>query len=557
MKKSFVLLSLWCLGLWSAVAAQSVNDGKMLLKQGKAKEAVAALQKAVAASARNVEALLWLGQAHLQTGRADSAEVYGRRVLDLEDKNPAGFILVSKAALEQKNRQVALQTLRKGLKANKNNAALLIQLGYFHMATDSADQAIGDFSLAKESDPKSAVAWEGLGDAYANGKPPNNAVAILQYEAAIKIDSVRIEVHKKLSAAYAKERRWNEAARAYATIVKLDTTDQAALFELGMLYNRGSLYPEAANVFRLHTRRFPAVQKGWELYMESRYRSKRNYPEVVTAADQVLKADPKSAKAQRMLAHALYVTEQYGRAITMYKQIAAADTLGFDNMRRWADAYVKTKQDSLAALTYEAVLKIDATKPEVYSEAGTILMRLKKWDRAAEMFEKRYKIDPTAASAFVSYAYCNTQLKRFENARGALRQAITLRPQRLDYHFSLAICLHNMDSLQTTGRMEYETVVKLADTSVVKYKNELVEAHKWIGVTLWIDKKYPQAIESLEKALALKNDDAATHFWKARALAQMLKFDDAIKEYRVALKLDPKNKEAKKELDDLVARQGQ
>jgi len=557
MKKSYVLLSLWCMGLWSAVAAQSVNDGKMLLKQGKAKEAVAVLQKAVAVSSRNVEALLWLGQAHLQTGRADSAEVYGRRVLDLEDKNPAGFILVSKAALEQKNRQVAWQTLRKGLKANKNNAALLIQLGYFHMATDSADQAIGDFSLAKESDPKSAVAWEGLGDAYANGKPPNNAVAILQYEEAIKIDSIRIEVHKKLSAAYAKERRWNEAARAYATIVKLDTTDQAALFELGMLYNRGTLYPEAANVFRLHTRRFPAVQKGWELYMESRYRSKRNYPEVVTAAEQVLKADPKSAKAQRMLAHALYVTEQYDRAITVYKQIAVADTLGFDNTRRWADAYVKTKQDSLAALTYEAAFKIDANKAEVYGEAGTIYMRMRKWERAAEMFEKRFKLDPKATTAYLNYANCNIQLGRIDTARVALRQVVALRPDYLPARLSLARCLANAryktDSLQT-AHGEFETVIKTADTAVVKYKNELFDANNGMAYVYYVEKKYPQTNEALDKALKFKPNDAPTRKFKAQILFLMANLEEAAREYRSYLKLNPKDREAAKELEDVEKR---
>jgi len=550
MKKSFVLLSLFCMGLLSAVTGQPLNDGKRLLKQGKAKEAVAVLQKAVAVSPRNVEALLWLGQAYLQSGRADSAEVMGRKVLDLEDKNPEGFILVSKAALEQKNRQAALQTLKKGLKSNKNNAALLMQLGYFHMATDSADQAVIDFSQAKEANPQSAVAWEGLGDAY--GKSGSNAVAILQYEQAIKFDSTRVEVHKKLSTAYTKDRRWNEAARAYAAIVKLDTTDQAALFELGMLYNRGNLFPEAANVFRLHTRRFPAVQKGWELYMESRYRSKRNYAEVVTAADQVLKADPKSTKAQRMLAHGLYETQQYDRAIAAYKHLAGADTLGFDHTKRWADAYAKTKQDSLSALTYEAAFKIDATKPEVYGEAGAIYMRMRKWERAAEMFEKRFTLDPKATTAYLNYANCNIQLGRIDSARVALRQVVTLRPEYLPARLSLARCLsqarYKTDSLQI-ARGEFETVIKTADTAVVKYKNELFEANSGVAYSYYVEKKYPQVLEALDKALKLKPNDAPTHKFKAQILFLMSNLEEAAREYRTYLKMNPKDKEAAKELE--------
>lgn len=555
MKKSFVLLSFLSMGLFSAATGQSLNDGKMLLKQKKVKEAVAAFQKAVAASPRNVEALLWLGEAHLQAGRADSAEVYGRRVLDLEDKNPEGFILVSKATLEQKNQQVALQTLRKGLKANKNNPALLMQLGYFHLATDSADHAVIDFSQAKEANPKSPAAWEGLGDAY--GQTGSNAVAILQYEEAIKLDSSRVEVHKKLSTAYTKERRWNEAARAYAAIVKIDTTDQEALFELGMLYYRGNLFPEAANVFRLHTRRFPAVQKGWELYMESRYRSHRNYAEVVTAAEHVLKADPKSTQAQHMLGHALYETQQYDRAIATYKKLATADTLGFDDTRRWADAYAKTKHDSLAVMTYEAAFKIDATKADAYNEAGAVYMRMRKWERAAEMFEKRFILDPKATTAYLNYANCNIQLGRIDTARVALRQVVALRPDYLPARLSLARCLsqarYKTDSLQV-ARGEFETVITMADTAVVKYKNELFEANSGIAYSYYVEKKYPQVIEALDRALKLKPVDAPTHKFKAQILFLMTNLDEAAREYRIYLKLNPKDREAAKELTQVETR---
>jgi len=161
------------------------------------------------------------------------------------------------------------------------------------------------------------------------------------------------------------------------------------------------------------------------------------------------------------------------------------------------------------------------------------------------------------ASAYVNYALSNMGLGRYDTARVALRQAIAIRPQSLQYHLYLARCFGQLDSLTTAGRTEYEIVVKLADTSVVRYKAELAEAYKYIGVAFWLDKKFPPALESLEKSLSFKSDDAFTHLWKARSLSQMLKIDDAIKEYRVVLKLEPKNKEAKKELDDLLARQGQ
>ena len=205
MRKSIGLFALLLLGIFSTVAGQSkLADGQALLKQGNAKEAIAVLNKVVANTPRNIDAWLALGQAHLEAGQVDSANFAGEKALDLDGKNPEAYVLVAKAAMAQKDNKVAYEMLKKGLKYNKNSVPLLIQLGWFHMETDSADHAVIDFSRAKEVNPRSAAAFEGLGDAYAKmGSAP---VAILQYEEAVKVDSLNIGVYQKLSKAYYQQR---------------------------------------------------------------------------------------------------------------------------------------------------------------------------------------------------------------------------------------------------------------------------------------------------------------------------------------------------------------
>jgi len=248
---------------------------------------------------------------------------------------------------------------------------------------------------------------------------------------------------------------------------------------------------------------------------------------------------------------------QYDRAIASFKEVAKADPLGFDHTRRLADAYAKSKQDSLAALTYEAALKLDATKPDVYGEAGAVYMRLRKWERAADMFEKRYKLDPNATTAYLNYANCNIQLGRIDNARVAFRQAVAQRPQYIPARLSLARCLsqarYKTDSLQT-ARTEFETVIKLADTSVVKYKNELFDAYTGLAYTYYVEKKYSQTVEALDKALKFKPDDPPAHKFKAQILFLMNRLDEAKQEYQKYLKLNPKDKDATRELEQVVAR---
>jgi tetratricopeptide (TPR) repeat protein len=101
------------------------------------------------------------------------------------------------------------------------------------------------------------------------------------------------------------------------------------------------------------------------------------------------------------------------------------------------------------------------------------------------------------------------------------------------------------------ARGEFETVIKTADTAVVKYKNELFEANSGIAYSYYVEKKYPQVLDALDKALKLKPNDAPTHKFKAQILFLMANLEEAAREYRLYLKLNPKDKEAAKELEQV------
>jgi Tfp pilus assembly protein PilF len=222
---------------------------------------------------------------------------------------------------------------------------------------------------------------------------------------------------------------------------------------------------------------------------------------------------------------------------------------------RLAEAYVQTKKDSLAALTYEQALSLNATNADIYGDLGATYMRMRQWDRAAAVFEKRYKLDPTSTSSFVNYGICNMVMGRFDTARVAFRQAIALRPQYLPSHLNLARSLmqprYKNDSLQT-AKAEFETVIALADPAVVRYKNELVESYRGIAYTYVLDKKYAEAVEALDKGLKLNSDEVQSLLLKAQCLALMNKREEAIQAYRKVLKLDPKNKTAKDDLQKMA-----
>ncbi len=550
MKKNAVWLAIIVLGFASvpALAQSQIAAGKKLLQQGKAQEALAELRKAVERSPKSADAWYWLGEAYLQNGKPDSAELAAVKIIALDKKLASGYLLSAKSNMAFKNMPAAKQRLREGIRYNRKEAALLILLGQALVASDSLDLANIIFSRAKLLEPNNPQIYEASGDIYM--KQGGTIPAILEYERAIEFDSLRAELHYKLAKSYFSQRRYNEAAREFQTVTKLDTTNHQALLDLAKLYFAAKQYANAAVFLQKYVRLHPNAQESWSMYLEALYLSKQ-YGEVPAAAKQVLQLKPGSPEVLKMLAHALFERREFEQAIATYQQLGPKEALSDDDMKRLGNAYVATKRDSLAANTFEEIIRLGTKDPDLYGDLGVVYMRQQRFDKAAAAFEERFKLDSTAVSAYINYALSNMALSKWDLARGALVQALRLKPDYLKGYLYLARCYTQTDSLMQAKRA-CETLVQLAGNDVTAYKDELAEAQGLIGFVHLLNKSYPEALTALNASIKLVDNNAQTRWWRAQTLALSGKRDEAIEEYKKALKLDPTNKNVKKELESLL-----
>ncbi len=542
--KSFFIAGL-CLAVAVPLLAQSALDqGRELLRQGKIDAALVELRQAAAVSPKNPAVWFWLGEAWLQAAKLDSAAYAAQKIHDINGKLADGYLLSARVKLAERNFAEAKMLLRAGLKVDQQNHALLIQLGKALVASDSSDRAVIAFSKAQRVAPNDPAAFEALGDVYM--RQGGSIVAIMQYEKALELDSLQASLQYKLAEAYMQERRYNEAARAYQRVIDLDSTNQQALFELGKLYFTAKKYDRAAQFFSDYTRRYPESAEAWPMYLEALYFS-RQYQEVLTAAPKVLQLEPDSTRALRMLAHAHFELREYDRAIAAYQQLSQKETLAADHLKRFGRAYVETRQDSLAVRVLEEVVRQGANGMEVLNDLGASFMRLRQFDKAAAVFEKKFMQDSAAVSAYVNYALSNMALQKWNLARVALYRALALKPDYLQGHLFLARTLMQMDSLQQAKRV-CEKIVELAGGAPANYQAEQAEAQGYIGFVLLLDKKYPEAYAALTASIKLIDNNPQTRLWRAQSLALAGRQEEAVAEYKVVLKLDPQNKEAKKNM---------
>jgi tetratricopeptide (TPR) repeat protein len=288
------------------------------------------------------------------------------------------------------------------------------------------------------------------------------------------------------------------------------------------------------------------------MFMESLFNS-RQFKDVPAAADRVLKFDANHANALRFKARAFFELKQYPAAIDGFLAVEKADTLIDEDFRKLGRAYQETGKDSLAARAYERSLALDSNQTNVMNDAGTLYMKMKRWEDAARLFEKRYQLDSTAVGAYINYANCMLALEKFDNAAGALEQAIRRNPDYVPAYTRLGIAYLQMKDYPK-ARSTFELAVKVIDTSVTKYKSDLAQAYRYIGLAQLLDKQWNDAIASLRKSLDIEPKDESTLLWTAQGLQNAQKKDEAIKFYKEVLKVNKTNEQAKKGLEVLEAK---
>ena len=549
----------------TVISQPQLDKAKDLMKQKKYNEAITACQIYLQSSARDENGWLVLAQAYQQTQNLDSAEIAAKRAVQLEDELMEGYTTLGQIQLAKKNVQDAYATAIAGLKMTKRKASkyppLLVVLGQSLLALDSADAALVASGEAKELDPQNATAYEVMGDAYLKQKVV--PMAINSYEKSLEIDSLQQRVLYKIANAQKNDRQYTRAAEVYLRILTLDPNNEAARLELAGLFFRAGQYANCAKVLREYFKNQKNPPKEIQsIFLEALYKSKQ-YKEASEVAKGYLKIEPKSALAYRAIAYGNLIDKQYAQSVEAYKKIAAIDTMEFDDYRWLGTAYRQIKKDSLAAIAWEEALK-DTTqtitlRSYLYGEVGSIWMSFKRFDRAAEFFQKRVQLDTIAVGASFNLANCLIQLEEYEKALSVLRKVIIRNPKYPPAYINMGFCYFQMKDFDA-GRSEFETAIKVIDTAESKYRSELADANRMIALATMLEKKltpeasqkkWEDAMVYLRKSVKYKEDVAETHLLLGQCLQNLNKKEDAIKEYKRTLQLEPKNEAAKKGMKDL------
>ncbi|HLN27340.1 MAG TPA: tetratricopeptide repeat protein [Gemmataceae bacterium] len=207
--------------------------------------------------------------------------------------------------------------------------------------------------------------------------------------------------------------------------------------------------------------------------------------------------------------------------------------------------------EAVRFLTAAAALRPDS--PAVVMGLGAALFQKGQLDEAIACCRKAIDLDPKIALAHAGLGKALFDKGQVDEAIACYKRAIELDPNNAGTHSNLEVALSHQGKLDE-AIAEHRTAIRL--------KPDLAISHYNLGVILRDQGKLGEAIAEYRTAIRLKPDFAEAHNNLADLLANCpdARLRDpvlAIAEAKIALKLDPKSREAWTTLGEAYCSAGQ
>jgi tetratricopeptide (TPR) repeat protein/tRNA A-37 threonylcarbamoyl transferase component Bud32 len=303
---------------------------------------------------------------------------------------------------------------------------------------ENLDSAIAVFRRALEIDPRYALAYAGLGQAYWRKHELTGAAMWVDpargaCESALGMDPKLSEAHACLAIVLNGTGAYERAANEFATALDLEPTNDVSYLGLATAYERLARPADAERTFRRAIELRPHYWAAYDNLGAYYYRVGR-YDDALAMFQQVVALVPDSFRGYSSLGAVYFMKDQTTEAIAAFRKsldirpnYLAASNLGtlyfFEgDYRQSVDAF-------------RQALSLDESNYQVWGNLAGALESLGDSARAAaaykrerELVQERLTVNPRDASLHMALAECNAALGETAKARASLAQVLKLAP---------------------------------------------------------------------------------------------------------------------------------
>ena len=498
--------------------SQTLKDAERATDLERYRDAIKTLQPL---SNSSEEAKLYLGDAYLRAGKADSAAIYYNQA-GANTKSAIGMVAAGKAALVKGNVSAAEAQFENAIKASKKkdaNVYMLIGQAYADANVKDNTKALEYINraneLTKNNNAESYIVLGDINQLNANGGGP----AMTAYDRAIQIDPKNAKAHYRRGQLYVRSRNFNEAQTALQAALAADPNYAPAYRELGEMYYFAGKYPQALENYRKYTSMAENTPETRAKYASFLFLTK-DYAGTIKEAQEVLKQDPKNAVMNRVMAYSLYETDKNAEALTTmenYFKVADPAKVLASDYAYYGRMLSKGNKNDLAQTNFDKALQMDPNNVELMDDIASFYASQKSYDKAIPLYNKIIESKPKNLNVYnVRLADAYYANKQLNEADALYSEVLKANPTYAHGLFQRARIADDKDVDKSgDAKPMYEEFIKVVNqdpTKAESYKGYLIPANYLLGFYAYKAKDYATAKKYWQevKRLDPSNKEATT-----------------------------------------------
>ncbi len=407
----------------------------------------------------------------------------------------------------------------------------VIRASVYELTGDFAN-AVLEYQEALQQESTAAIHYAISKDYSLLGK---HALAAQHAKEAVRLDSLRILYHQNLAAIFVNAYQADQAIPEYERIVKMDSNNTEAWFNLARLYQTS----RPLKAIEIYERILDREGDEWEILLQIAeiYNSLGHYDQAAEKYKKMVELDPSNKVLQRQLAETYVRGGKTQEAIKILEGILEDDKNNAEAIAALADIYLDQHNFDPALLLYQRLLAMEHTNPEVRLRVAVAYLGQSQRDstfveKAKPIFEQLNKELPNDWRPFY-YLGVIADREKHDSLAGQYFERVT------------RLAEWNGDAWMYVGNSyfekgEYQKLVdEMQRAKRALPKDSRIYLLEGLGYSRL--EKNDEAIKSLKHSLELKPDDINALSTLALTLDGLHRYQESDSLYELALRLDPRS----------------
>ncbi|RME48116.1 MAG: tetratricopeptide repeat protein [Deltaproteobacteria bacterium] len=260
-----------------------------------------------------------------------------------------------------------------------------------------------------------------------------------------------------------------------------------------------------------------------------------NYESAIEAYQRAIQKDERNVEAWLHLGEAYELSGNPEEAVAQYKKVLELDPTHLEAYHALGRLYERFENYGAAAMVYGRALEQYPEKRELYYKTATAMLEAGSLHGAESVSREALERDPDDARALLLLGKALLAQGKLDGARNAFEAVVARDPLQTEAYTLLGVVFMRM------GKIE-DAQVNLA--KALDLNPDLAAAHYNLALAIRGQRhRLPEALQHLEKAVALEPDDPDIREELARTYFEMGMYDEAANEMKRVIHDDPENPE--------------